>query len=284
MKKILLASTILVGTAGFAAADNANFTWSGEAYAGVAWSTTSGFAPEVTASFTAGMATTTDGGLEAGATIKIKAQGVSMNKDHTDGGFGTVTSTGTTMIAENSISDASVYLSGDFGKFEVVYDHDGASAGLYDVNFKYSNTWGDFKVAAYYTYDPSGTMTNGDMGVKLSYSMADYTFYVEPEWDASVTDYKIGFGASATMSGFTGAVDLDYENNTTDWDWKASVKYATGPYSVGAFVEDDGVDDQMDYGANVGYDLGGGVSLDAEYKWDADTTGSIFAVGVSMKF
>jgi outer membrane protein OmpU len=304
MKKILLASTILVGTAGFAAADNKNFTWSGEAYAGVAWSSvdttnplltpsTSSFTPEVTASFTAGMKTTTDGGLEAGATIKIKAMGVSMEKDHTDAAFGTYSWTGTGDIPEGSISDASVYLSGDFGKFEVVYDADGSSAAVYDVNFKYSNTWGDFKVEAYYTFSPKATPpagTNGDMGLKLSYTMADYTFYVQPEWDESdgaTGDWQVGFGASATMSGFTGAIDVDYENAIADWDWKASVKYATGPYSIGAFAEDDDAVDNIDFGVNAAYDLGGGVKLEAQYVWDDDSGvagESLFAVGVSMKF
>ena len=42
MKKILLASTILVGTAGFAAADNANFTFSGSAYVGAGYETAGG--------------------------------------------------------------------------------------------------------------------------------------------------------------------------------------------------------------------------------------------------
>ena len=40
MKKILLASTILVGTAGFAAADTANFTFSGSAAVGFAYNVT----------------------------------------------------------------------------------------------------------------------------------------------------------------------------------------------------------------------------------------------------
>jgi hypothetical protein len=162
------------------------------------------------------------------------------------------------------------------------------------VNFKYSNKWGDFSVAAYYTYAPvptvPGTGTNGDMGAKLSYTMADYTFYVEPEWDASdgaAGDWQVGLGASATMSGFTGAVDVDWENAAADWDWKLSLKYKTGPYSVGAYAEDDGGDDRIDFGANAGYDLGGGVSLDATYGFDRDSgaTGeSIIGVGINMTF
>ncbi len=314
MKKILLASTMLVGTAGFAAADNANFTWSGSAYAGMAWAsgidenvngldinndgdTTDTVAdyltPEVTASFTAGMKTTTDGGLEAGASITIKAMGVSMDKDNTDTGFGETTWNGTGFVPENTISAASVYLKGDFGKFEVVYDPDGAGGNFYDVNFKYSNTWGDFGVSAFYTVAPTdgaGGMgaTNGDMGAKLTYTMGDYKAYAGLDYDASDPAgdrLKYLFGGSATMSGFTIALDADYDTlGAGDFDWKASASYSSGPYSIGAFVQDDDPVDNLDYGVNAAYDLGGGVALEGQYIYDDDSAGSIFAVGVSMKF
>jgi len=323
MKKILLASTILVGTAGFAAAD---VTFTGTGYAGMAWSSlnaatgpvsssspgfapaTSTFTPEVTAAFTAGMMTTTDGGLEAGAKITLDAAGVSMVKDNTSSEFGRV------FLSAGGVSDASVYMSGDFGKFTVAYDSDGSNSGkgpdgirgtgddvpaVPDVTFTYDNTWGDFKVNAYYVYDWTGVGTNGDMGAKVTYTMADYTFYVGAGYDKSAAagdQMKYLFGASASMNGFTGAIDADYDMDgggagTPDFDWKATIGYSTGPYKIGAFVQDDGADDRFDYGVNAAYDLGGGVSVDAEYIFNRDPVAggvaageSIFAVGVSMKF
>lgn len=323
MKKILLASTILVGTAGFAAAE---VTFTGKGYAGMAWSSlnagaapvstasplfpgaTSTFTPEVTASFTAGMKTTTDGGLEAGANISLDAAGVSMVKDNTSSEFGRV------FLSSGGVSDASVYLSGDFGKFTVAYDSDGSNSGkgadgirgtpddvpaVPDVTFTYDGKWGDFALNAYYVFDWTGAGSNGDMGAKVTYTMADYTFYVGLGFDRSAAagdQMKYLFGASASMSGFTGKIDADYDMDgggagTPDFDWKVSLSYATGPYSVGAFVQDDGADNRMDFGVNGKYDLGGGVSVNAEYVFNRDLVAggaaageSIFALGVSMAF
>jgi len=323
MKKILLASTILVGTAGFAAAD---VTFTGVGYAGMAWSSlnagagpvstrspgfapaTSTFSPEVTAAFTAGMMTTTDGGLEAGAKITLDAAGVSMVKDNTSSEFGRV------FLGGSGISDASVYMSGDFGKFTIAYDIDGANSGkgadgirgtgdevpiVPDVTFTYTNTWGDFGVEAFYVYDWTGAATNGDMGAKVSYTMGDYMIYVALDYDNSAAagdEMKYKFGGSASMNGFTAKFDADYDMDgagagTPDFDWKAALEYKTGPYKIGAFVQDDDATDNFDYGLSGSYDLGGGVSIDAEYVFNDDpvaggaaTGESIFAVGVSMKF
>ncbi|SMH43567.1 porin [Maritimibacter sp. HL-12] len=276
MKKILLASTILVGTAGFAAADNANFTFSGSAYFGVGYETTGAtFAPELDSSFTVGMMSTTDMGLEFGATITVGAPGVTWEDDHTDAAFGT--SATNTM----SVSETSVYLSGDWGKLAAVFDANGAG-GTYDVVATYSNTWGDFGMSAYYTLSPG--VTNGDLGVKGTYSFGDYAVYGEWNYDNSAADWNVGLGGSATMSGFTGAVDVDYDNITADWDWKASASYATGAYTIGAFAEDDGTDDRIDWGLNGSYDLGGGMSVDAAVIRDADTANTLVKAGVSMAF
>jgi outer membrane protein OmpU len=313
MKKILLASTILVGTAGFAAADNANFTFSGSAYAGMAYVTgdetvsgidwnddgdtldtsSSYIVPEVTASFTAGMMTTTDMGLEAGASITLDAKGISVEDDNTDDTPGTGYAFGRySQDDDGAFSNASVYLSGDFGKLEVVYDNDGSNGTVntdWDVNFKYSNTWGDFGVSAYYTVavDKVGA-TNGDMGIKGTYNFGDYSVFAEFEWDESDGvggDWNATVGGSASMSGFGLNAEANYNNFANDWDWKASASYSTGAYTIGAFVEeDDGIDTDFDFGANGSYDLGGGVSVDAAYIYDNDGDTALAKLGVSMAF
>ena len=315
MKKILLASTILVGTAGFAAADTANFTFSGAAYVGVSYSTGfneanssydangdsdstdvfgAQFAFEVTSSFTVGMKTMTDMGLEAGASIEVSAPGVSTEDDHTDRAFGISSTSG------SSVSDASAYLSGDFGKLMVAYDADGDgldTAGVdgfwgtaddvdagYDITLTYTGTWGDFDLEAYYVWNPVGAGTNGDMGAKGTYNFGDYSVWAQIFWDASNTDWGVSGGGSASMSGFTASAQIDYTNWNGDIDWKLTAGYETGAFTVGAFAEDDGTDDQIDFGVNGSYDLGGGVSLDAAYIYDNDQNNGLLKAGATMSF
>jgi hypothetical protein len=272
MKKILLASTILVGSAGVAAADNANFSFSGEAYFGVGYETDSeDFAPELDSSFTVGMSSTTDMGLEFGATITVGAPGVTWEDDHTDDDFGTFAPN------EMSVSETSVYMSGDWGKLAAVYDE--------DVVVTYSNTWGDFGMSAYYTVATDGAAgTNGDLGAKGTYSFGDYSVYAGANYDNSSTDWDIDFGGSASVSGFTFAVDANYDVTPGDLTWKASAGYSTGAYSIGAFVENDDNANDLDWGLDGSYDLGGGMSVDAAVIRDQDTDRTLVKAGVSMAF
>ncbi|MEJ2035024.1 MAG: hypothetical protein P8X69_02555 [Maritimibacter sp.] len=198
MKKILLASTILVGTAGVAAADTANVSFSGSAGFGVAYNTTTAtLTPTTSSSFTAGMSTTTDMGLEAGA-------------------------------------------------------------------------------------------ANDAADLRVDYAFGDYSVYAQVNaaelggWSAD----SIDFGGTAAMSGFSLGVDATYTITGGAIEWKATAGYASGAYSVSAFVQDDnGVDaTNFDYGLSGSYDLGGGVSVDAGYTYDNDLNTGLATVGVSMTF
>jgi len=282
MKKILLASTILVGTAGVAAAD---VSFSGAAYFGMGYNiTTTTFAPEVSAEFTASMMTTTDGGLEAGASVTVTGGNVTWDTDYTSSTFGTSSEGG------NSVGDASVYLSGDWGKLAVAYDADGSGAGAtstdYDVTVTYTNTWGDFSVAAYYTLAVDGAAgTNGDAGVKGTYVFGDYSVYASYDYNASSANpHTVGAGATATFSSFTLEANVAYNiGAATPFTWDAAASYTTGPYSLGVQVASDGTG--IDYGATASYDLGGGVSIDAMFMHDGAGAGTNFvAAGVSMAF
>jgi len=323
MKKILLASTILAGTAGFAAADNANFTFSGEAYTGVAFSMGynevalatdldgDGFAtdtdvtfmqPEVTASVTISMMTTTDGGLEAGASFDIDGNGVRIEDDNTDSAFGRRDFTG-------GIGDVTAYVSGEWGKFEAAFD--GTTTTILpfgtggNVDFTYTNSIGDFDVKVWYEYvfGPN----NDEYGAKGTYNFADYSVWASAEYQEDIGippgtgDLEIGAGASASMNGFSGDVEAYYRLDSQEWKWKASAAYSMDAFSFGAFVEDDDNgptflgDGDLDYGVNASYDLGGGVSVDASYTFDqdADANGDglyndagigLVKLGVSMAF
>ncbi len=332
MKKILLASTILAGTAGFAAADNANFTFSGSAYTGLAFTMglnevlvgtdfnedgdsldtdATAFTPEVSAQFTVGMMTTTDGGLEVGANVTIKAASTSVESDHTEGNFGRRETVSDAMefdggIGEGDISEASVYLSGEWGKLTVGRDGTDtyySAVGITDpttravidrtsdVDFTYAYSFGDFDIKAWYEY--RNGQNNDEYGVQGTYNFADYSIYagIEYQEDIGVSgDWEAWAGATASMNGFSGAVEAKYRNDTSEWRWKASAAYSMDAWSVGAFVEDDDngpafpTDGDLDYGVNASYDLGGGVSVDAAYIFDNDTDVSLAKVGVSMSF
>lgn len=303
MKKILLASTILAGTAGFAAADNANFTFSGEAYTGVAFTmgydeTIEGdldgdgdatdtdvvfFQPEVYATVTIDMMTTTDGGLEAGASFDIDANGVFVEDDHTESNFG---------MAETSnggIGDITVYLSGEWGKFEAAYD------GGKDVDFTYSNSFGDFDFEVWYEYRFGAD--DDEFGAEGTYNFGDYAVWAGIEYDQAYGtdgDSEIWVGASASMNGFSAEAEAAYRLDTEEWAFYAEVGYSVDAFSFSAFIEDDDngvwvsdLNDDFDYGLSASYDLGGGVSIDAAYTFDQDLGADGIGVakaGVSMAF
>jgi len=296
MKKILLASTILAGTAGFAAADNANFTFSGSAYTGVAFSLGMNeivgedldgdgitgetditvFQPEVYAGFTVSMMTTTDGGLEAGASFDIDGFGVFVEDDHTEGNFGYAET------ENGGIGDVVVYLSGEWGKFTADYE------GGKDVDFLYSNSFGDFDVSLWYEYVFG--VDNDEFGAEFTYNFADYAIWVGAEFQQDLGvdgDWDVWAGASASMNGFSGEVEATYDLFWEEWAFYAEVGYSVDAFSFGAFIEDDDnnvIDDDFDYGVNASYDLGGGVSVDAAYVYDNDTDIGVAKAGVSMSF
>jgi hypothetical protein len=60
--------------------------------------------------------------------------------------------------------------------------------------------------------------------------------------------------------------------------------YTTGAFTVGAFAEDYNDVDDLAYGANGSYALGGGISLDAAVIHQEDSGRTLVQAGVSMKF
>ncbi|RME16452.1 MAG: hypothetical protein D6801_05490 [Alphaproteobacteria bacterium] len=281
MKKVLLASTILVGTAGFAAADTANFSFSGAASFGFAYSNLAGGTgtPTVSSEFTAAMSSTTDGGLNFGSSITVSSASRGMDDDNTTTTFGTVTTSG------SSISDANAYVSGDWGKFSVSYDANVAGITTDDnVTFAYSNTWGDFTVDAAYSWMPGAGNDTASLGG--TYSMGAYSVYATLNMD-EVGGWgldNIDFGGSASMSGFSAGVDANYDLVTKDLTWKATAGYGTGAWSLGVFVEDDDTLNGVDFGANGSYDLGGGMNISAALIRDNDLKLYVAEASVGMSF
>ncbi|MGH1369828.1 MAG: porin [Maritimibacter sp.] len=286
MKKILLASTMLVGTAGFAAAD---VSFSGSAGVGVTYNlTTTTLLPEAYTTLTAKMSTTTDGGLETGAYFTLSGAGRNVEKDPNDNEFGTYNSWG----GGAWIGSSTVYLAGSWGKVTVAYDTNADSnsttPGDWDITTTYTNTWGNFGLEAYgvITGPGSTATTGGDLGLKVSYDFGNYGVYLGVGYDNSDADgnkVDILAGANASISGFTASADLKYDlGSATPLEWTVKAGYATGPYSVSAWIDED-----IDYGLEAGYDLGGGVGINAGYARSSgadSAASSIVYAGVKMSF
>jgi outer membrane protein OmpU len=280
MKKILLATTVLVGTAGFAAAE---VTLSGSARMGVA-SFDGGdleFSSRVRVVFN--LSGETDGGLAFGATIRA---------DNAAGG--------------NVGEAGSVFISGAFGKLSMG-DVDGAAnaavghvsgVGYTGLNSYNESTFianGGGNSDALYEYSTgdlgfylSATNPgNGDVAasVAVSYAMGDYSFALGYEDDGAGTDHII-VGANATFGAVT--VKARYgeaSGNVEGSQMAASIDYGMDALTLTAFYTDDeelGGDEA--YGIGASYDLGGGASLMGGYVENKSIDESSYDLGVSFSF
>jgi len=139
MKKILLATTILVGSASFAAAD---VSFSGEGGFGVKSTTGGPWRVYHDLQLDIAFSGTTDGGLEFGAEWTIKQANAHNNRD------------------------VELFISGDFGKVTV-----GEKANVTYIGYEHS--FGDFSFEA--TYRPIPATWN----VELGYDFGDYDVYLK---------------------------------------------------------------------------------------------------------
>ncbi len=285
MKKILLASTILVGSAGVAAAD---VSFAGAAYFGIQQDYTGVFHSEATASVTAKMSGETDGGLGFGASFGIAGGGTALdntawNDDFNTTGDNDFATTNTASTA--GLGDVSVWISGGFGKLTAAAD----ASDLDEVKWTYGNTWGDFSVAATYVMAPT-VGTDGDWSLKGTYAAGDYSAYLGYGWDVSAAAGTVSGGGSAAFGAVSvsvGVADLSAFADT----WTLGAKYTTGAVTVGIDMDagEAGVAGSNNYQLTGAYDLGGGASVVAAYKSNTtDTDGvtreNIMSLGVKMSF
>jgi outer membrane protein OmpU len=285
MKKILLATTVLVGTAGFAAAE---VTLSGSARMGVAAFDGGDleFSSRIRVVFN--MSGETDGGLAFGATIRA---------DNADEG-------------NDNGNAGSVFISGAFGKLSMG-DVDGAAnaavghvsgvgytgIGSYNESTFIAN--GEEGSDALYEYstgdlgfylsvtNPRGVAPGDDpaMSVAVSYSMGDYSFALGYEDDGIDTDHII-VGANATFGAVTVKARYGEASGGTDGSqMAASIDYNMDALTVTAFYTDDeelGGDEA--YGLGASYDLGGGASLMGGYVENKTEDEASYDLGVSFSF
>ena len=312
MKKILLATTVLVGTAGFAAAE---VTLSGDARMGIARTqvdtNTAGatdtfvdqtnFTSRARVSFA--LSGETDGGLTFGASFRADnagaASGGTAGSVSLSGAFGTI-AMGDNDSAANSLvgNVAGVGLTGLGDKNELGY------IGQADSSVLYTNTVGalSFAVSAG-ALNASATNTIGSaatdaaevnvaedaMSVAAKYTAGGYsialgyeTATVDSNSAAAITlvdATQLTLGVSASFGSATAKlVAFQKSVGTVDTDgYAVSVNYVVDATSITAFATDSDT-----FGAGASYDLGGNAKLVGGAVTDGDN--SQYDLGVSFSF
>lgn len=280
MKKVLLATSILAASAGFAAAE---VTLSGDARMGLVYDGDNAyFSSRARVKFT--MSGETDGGLSFGASFRAADAtaakgntGMSAGSVYISGAFGKLTMGDVDSAANSLVGDVSsvgytglgtlnelTYLIGDYydADTSMLYEYS-AGAVSFALSSTQLNTGNDgFSLAVKYSTDA--------FGVALGYEdVADFIS-------------AISLGGSATFGAATVKfAAINYED--VDTDFALSVDYVTGAATITAFYRDFSVfADTEVFGLGASYDLGGGAAVAGGLVSDGDDV--IADVGVTMSF
>jgi outer membrane protein OmpU len=311
MKKLLLATSILAGSAGVAAAEIA---FSGNAYMGmfgVSGSGSSDFVFIARARTTVTMTGETDGGLSFGAKYDLHnaaaagASGTascSVDDADADGVIDVGEFTCSSNTNQNN-GAAAVWIEGSFGKISMGDVGSAADnlighvskisvdlpSGLFQeliyignpkTAMKYEGTFGDFTVAASVGQLETGTDT---YSVAFKYSAGDYAFYLGYE-DAEGTTNTIA-GADATFGNFTVKARVsDFNTPGAELGWALSGTGTFDAIEVTAFIADQyGL--VTAYGLGASYDLGGGAKFVGGLQtWDVSGAPTWIDVGLKFSF
>ncbi len=276
MKKILLATSILAGFAGAAAAE---VTLSGDARMGIIIDSAGDamFTSRARVKFT--MTGTTDGGLEFGASFRADQA--------------TAAQSGNT-----NMSSGSVYISGAFGKLSMGDNDNAANTLVGNVSGVGLTGLGDLNELGFlghqttnvlYTYSAgavtfalsSGQVGSDDYSVAVKYATDAYSVALGYE-DVGGGNTQTSLGGSATMGAATVKAVIEDWSLSPDLGYALSVDYVTGPATITAFYADhDGFFSA--YGLGASYDLGGGASVVGGIA-KQDGVDVVADIGVSMSF
>ena len=318
MKKILLATTMLAGTAGFAAAE---VSISGYAEMGI-WSDVDGAVQFWSdADLTFKMTGTTDGGLEFGAKVDLDEAGrLGGEGDHDFGGdvwisgaFGKLTIGDTDGALDWALADM------DGGMTSIADDHTSQYAWFGDSSYdgegdnqvvRYENTFGDiaFAISAEQVnngadageYSDIGNLNETILAVGVKYTAnlggTDVNLGLAYQ-DADSLGSAVGVSAAATAAnGFGGKIGyIDYSDDFANWDSHLGleVSYKSGP--IGVAVNYGKVDlvggaDFDSWGAVANYDLGGGAVVMFGYGSNSARAGApvddedTWSLGLGLSF
>ena len=314
MKKILLATTLLAATTGFAAAE---VTLSGDARMGIISDFDKAatltidesdlqFTSRARVKFT--LSGSTDGGLEFGASFRADNAGASTSvAKGADGIVGTADDIVTVGGGAVNGGAGSVFISGAFGKLSMGDVDDAANSavgqvsgvgltGLSDLNevtyigigndptalYEYST--GDLTIYASVT-NPTIPATVVAYSVAAKYALGDYTVALGYESNDAGTDHVI-VGATATFGAATVKAIYGSATGTIKGDQYAlSVDYKIDATTVTAFYADDSkLGGAEAYGLGASYDLGGGASVVGGYSHNQTSNQDAYDLGVSMSF
>lgn len=306
MKKILLATTLLAASAGYASAEVAV---SGSARMGIVYDgTDAAFSSRVRIQFDG--TGTTDGGLTFGATMRADQNGgngaktVTVTGAGVDGIFGTADDTTTTTTIGNTGTtngDSTVFISGAFGTLTMGDVAGGAAdnlvgqvsgigfTGLTDQNeigfmggtataARYNFSSGPFSVAL-----GVGQASAADDARSIAVKYDGGTFTVALGYSEASTLSQIDAKASATFGPITAKLRLADREGAADVAAAVSVDYAIDALTITAFATQNrdfaGTDTA---GVGAAYDLGGGAALKGGVADNG--TDTIGEVGVTMSF
>ncbi|MEC8631435.1 MAG: porin [Pseudomonadota bacterium] len=303
MKKVLFATTALVASAGFAAAE---VSLSGSAEIGIFDNGTSDaqFHSDMDVKFS--LSGETDNGLTFGATIDLDEVGddddvagigagdpiaaAGTGEEHSvfiSGGFGTVTMGDTDGALDWAMQEVNL-VGGSIQDDETIHAGFNGNAGLDGSNdgqvLRYDYSFGAFAVAASVELDDAGT--------------ADDVYAIGFKYDADLGGIALGFGlgyqdGGATFGDITGvSIDADFGNgfvaglNYSDFSTGndhlgLGVGYTMDALSIGVnYGEfDTGADG---FGLAVNYDLGGAV---VQFGYGDSSTGTdTYSLGIAMSF
>lgn len=276
MKKVLLATSILAASAGFAAAEVA---LSGDARMGLVYDgDDTYFSSRARVTFT--MSGETDGGLSFGASFRADQAG-------------------SAEAGDTAMTAGSVYISGAFGKISMGDVDSAAQALVGHVSGVGYTSLGTLNEVDYFGNDPDTSMlyeySTGALSFALGASQLGsdaYSVAVKYSTDAfsvalGYEDEGFGFdhqtlslGGSATFGAATvEAVVLD-SDHLADTDFALSVDYVTGPTTITAFYHDA----PEAFGIGASYDLGGGAAVKGGIVRDGAADETVADIGVSMSF
>lgn len=288
MKKVLLATTILGMTAGFASAEIA---FTGTAAAG--FSSESGGDFEPYSKFELAVAATgeSDSGLSFGASASISG-GVAPDRGGDFAADGSDAMVAAAAAPGTDFFKPTIFVSGDFGKITVKSDgfkeYQDDNAEEYDLEYTHSIVGIDIGIRT--DLDSTGTAAvNGASSIKLGYSINDniklsgaydevgdkwgisaaytmnaLTFTLATD-DAEVTSLKVAYSAN----GISGSIKAD-----TNDTWDLTAGYSANGLTVGAETNE-----ADEWKVTTSYDLGGGLTAEAGYNASEDAY-----LGASMKF
>lgn len=287
MNKILLATTALVATTGFAAAD---VTLSGSAEIGLAdgGATSVEFHHDLDVRFT--LSGETDGGLTFGATIDLDevsngiGAGSGPHAVFISGGFGTVTLGDTDGALDWAMQEVAIGSAiADDHSTHAGYNGNAGLDGSYDGQvLRYDNTFGDFGVALSAELDDTGTGdTAFGLGVKYNAALGGLDLGLGLGYQDNGSADVWGLSVDTTFANGLRAI-LNYSDNSATTSHMAlGLGYTSGALTVSAnYGEFDGGADG--YGLAVNYDLGG-AAVQFGYGDDSTNT-STWSLGLAMSF